>query len=152
MRIDVLNGVNLSMLGRRDPAVYGDQSIQDLETQIYAWARELDLQVRCRQTDHEGEYVGFLHQALGQVADDVTLGLYERDALDEARRLGVAKIGEQRRFAAGLHEDCRVRALEPGEVADVDAVGDEQRLGEIGGEACETAHARCSPSSRSASR
>ena len=41
------------------------QSIQDLETQIYAWARELDLQVRCRQTDHEGEYVGFLHQALG---------------------------------------------------------------------------------------
>ena len=63
MRIDVLNGVNLSMLGRRDPATYGDQSLQDLETQIYAWARTFDLQVRCRQTDHEGEYVGFLHQA-----------------------------------------------------------------------------------------
>ena len=65
MRIDVLNGVNLNLLGRRDQAVYGDQSIQDLETQIYAWARELDLQVRCRQTNNEGEYVGFLHQALG---------------------------------------------------------------------------------------
>ena len=65
MRIDVLNGVNLNLLGRRDQAIYGDQSIQDLETQIYAWARELDLQVRCRQTNHEGEYVGFLHQALG---------------------------------------------------------------------------------------
>ena len=57
MRIDVLNGVNLNLLGRRDPAVYGSQSLQDLETQIYAWARELDLQVRCRQTNHEGEYV-----------------------------------------------------------------------------------------------
>ena len=67
MRIDVLNGVNLSMLGRRDSATYGDQSVQDLETQIYSWARELDLQVRCRQTDHEGEYVGFLHQAYGSV-------------------------------------------------------------------------------------
>jgi 3-dehydroquinate dehydratase-2 len=67
MRIDVLNGVNLGMLGRRDPATYGDQSVQDLETQIYAWARVLDLQVRCRQTDHEGEYVGFLHQAYGSV-------------------------------------------------------------------------------------
>ncbi len=65
MRIDVLNGVNLSMLGRRNPDHYGHDSLQDLETQVYAWARELDLQVRCRQTDHEGEYVGFLHQALG---------------------------------------------------------------------------------------
>ena len=38
---------------------------RDLETQIYAWARALDLQVRCRQTNHEGEYIEFLHQALG---------------------------------------------------------------------------------------
>jgi 3-dehydroquinate dehydratase II len=65
VRIDVLNGVNLDLLGRRDPAVYGDQSLQDLETQIYSWALELSLQVRCRQTNFEGEYVGFLHQALG---------------------------------------------------------------------------------------
>ena len=52
MRIDVLNGVNLNLLGRRDQSIYGNQSIQDLETQIYAWARELDLQVRCRQTNN----------------------------------------------------------------------------------------------------
>ena len=64
MRIDVLNGVNLDMLGRRNPGLYGMDSLQELETQIYAWARELDLQVRCRQTNHEGEYVEFLHAAL----------------------------------------------------------------------------------------
>ena len=64
MRVDVLNGVNLDLLGKRDPALYGDGSLQDLETQIYAWARELGLQVRCRQTNHEGEYVEWLHQAL----------------------------------------------------------------------------------------
>ena len=64
MRVDVLNGVNLDLLGKRDPALYGDGSLQDLETQIYAWARELDLQVRCRQTNHEGEYVEWLHQAV----------------------------------------------------------------------------------------
>jgi 3-dehydroquinate dehydratase II len=67
MRIDVLNGVNLDLLGRRDPDVYGSGSLQDLETQVYAWARELDLQVRCRQTNHEGEYVEWLHQALDAV-------------------------------------------------------------------------------------
>jgi 3-dehydroquinate dehydratase-2 len=64
VRIDVLNGVNLDILGRRDRARYGDDSLQDLETQVYAWARELGLQVRCRQTNHEGEYVEFLHAAL----------------------------------------------------------------------------------------
>jgi 3-dehydroquinate dehydratase II len=64
VRIDVLNGVNLDILGRRDPGSYGKDSLQDLETRIYAWARELDLQVRCRQTNHEGEYVEFLHAAL----------------------------------------------------------------------------------------
>ena len=72
MRIDVLNGVNLDLLGTRDPATYGDRSLQDLETQVYAWGRELDLQVRCRQTNHEGEYVEFLHQALG-AADGLIL-------------------------------------------------------------------------------
>jgi 3-dehydroquinate dehydratase-2 len=64
VRIDVLNGVNLDLLGQRDPGHYGDTSLQDLETRVYAWARELSLQVRCRQTNHEGEYVEWLHQAL----------------------------------------------------------------------------------------
>jgi 3-dehydroquinate dehydratase-2 len=72
MRVDVLNGVNLSLLGRRDHAVYGSDSLQDLETRVYKWARELGLSVRCRQTNHEGEYVEWLHQALG-AADGLIL-------------------------------------------------------------------------------
>jgi 3-dehydroquinate dehydratase II len=64
VRIEVLNGVNLNMLGRRDPELYGGDSLRDLETRIYAWALELDLQARCRQTNHEGEYVEFLHASL----------------------------------------------------------------------------------------
>ena len=64
MRIDVLNGVNLDLLGRRDVDTYGHATLQDLETRIYQWARELELQVRCRQTNHEGEFIGFCHDAL----------------------------------------------------------------------------------------
>ncbi len=64
MRIEVLNGVNLNVLGRRDPAVYGGLSISELETQIYAWASELGCTVRCRQTNAEGEYVDWCHDAL----------------------------------------------------------------------------------------
>jgi 3-dehydroquinate dehydratase II len=72
MQVDVLNGVNLDMLGRRDPAVYGKLSISELETRIYEWAKELGVRVRCRQTNDEGQYVEWCHEAL-ESADGVVL-------------------------------------------------------------------------------
>ena len=72
MQILVLNGVNLDMLGRRDPDVYGRMSLNELETQIYGWAHELTVSVRCRQTNSEGEYVGWIHDAHGD-ADAVVV-------------------------------------------------------------------------------
>jgi 3-dehydroquinate dehydratase-2 len=64
VHVDVLNGVNLDVLGRRDPELYGGLGIEQLETRIYEWARELDLRVRCRQTNSEGQYVDWCHEAL----------------------------------------------------------------------------------------
>jgi 3-dehydroquinate dehydratase-2 len=61
VQVLVLNGVNLDMLGRRDPAVYGGVSLNELETRIYEWANELDVTVRCRQSNSEGEYIGWIH-------------------------------------------------------------------------------------------
>ena len=63
MRVAVLNGVNLDVLDRRDPAVYGGLSLNQLETQIYEWALELEIQAECRQTNSEGEFVGWCHDA-----------------------------------------------------------------------------------------
>ena len=64
MRIDVLNGVNLDGLGRRNPEHYGGLTLSELETRIYAWGNQLGINVRCRQTNNEGEYVGFCHDLL----------------------------------------------------------------------------------------
>jgi 3-dehydroquinate dehydratase-2 len=64
VRVDVLNGVNLDMLDRRDPEVYGGLSLHQLEERIESWAGELGCTVRCRQTNSEGEYVGWCHEAL----------------------------------------------------------------------------------------
>ena len=64
MRIAVLNGVNLDELSRRDPEIYGGVGLSELETKIYEWASQLECSARCRQTNHEGEYVEFLHAAL----------------------------------------------------------------------------------------
>jgi 3-dehydroquinate dehydratase-2 len=58
-----LNGVNLNMLGRRDPKQYGGISIAELESRIYGWARELELTVQCRQTNSEAEFVKWCHDA-----------------------------------------------------------------------------------------
>ena len=63
MRVAVLNGVNLDVLHRRDPAVYGGLSLNQLESKIYEWARELELLADCRQTNSEAEYVGWCHDA-----------------------------------------------------------------------------------------
>jgi 3-dehydroquinate dehydratase II len=64
LQFAVLNGVNLDVLDRRDPSLYGGISLNDLETQIYAWAKELGCTARCRQTNSEGEYVAWCHDAL----------------------------------------------------------------------------------------
>ena len=64
MRVVVLNGVNLDVIGRRDPELYGGLSLSQLESRIYDWARELDLNVVCRQTNSEGEYIEWCHDAL----------------------------------------------------------------------------------------
>ncbi len=64
MRVVVLNGVNLDALDRRDPAIYGGMTLSELETQIYQWANEVGLTARCRQTNHEGEFVDWCHDAL----------------------------------------------------------------------------------------
>lgn len=66
-RIDVLHGVNLDQLGRRDPAHYGELTLDRLEQQITAYARELGLEVRFFQTNAESEYVEHLHHIPGTV-------------------------------------------------------------------------------------
>ena len=63
MRVEVLNGVNLDVLHRRDPKLYGGLSLNQLETQIYEWAKEVELLADCRQTNSEAEYVGWCHDA-----------------------------------------------------------------------------------------
>jgi 3-dehydroquinate dehydratase II len=64
VQVVVLNGVNLDVLARRDPKLYGGLSLDELETRIYDWASQLGCHVRCRQTNNEGEYVAWCHDAL----------------------------------------------------------------------------------------
>jgi 3-dehydroquinate dehydratase II len=64
VRVIVLNGVNLNVVGRRQPELYGGLTLAELEGRIYAWGAELGLSVLCRQTNEEGQYIDWCHEAL----------------------------------------------------------------------------------------
>jgi 3-dehydroquinate dehydratase-2 len=64
VNVSVLNGVNLNVLERRDPELYGGLALAELEDRIAAWAEDLGCAARCRQTNSEGEYVDWCHEAL----------------------------------------------------------------------------------------
>jgi len=113
VRIAVLNGANLDMLEHRDPALYGGLSLSELETRIYQWALERQCTARCRQTNHEGEYIDWCHEALewadGVVANPGAWAHYSwaiRDALElfkapvvEVHLSNIAEREEWRRFS-----------------------------------------------------
>ncbi len=65
VRVDVMHGVNLDQLGHRDPLIYGDFTLSDLEIQVKDYARELDLHLELSffQTNFEGEFCEELHLA-----------------------------------------------------------------------------------------
>jgi 3-dehydroquinate dehydratase-2 len=71
-RIEVLHGVNLDMLGKRDPEHYGTLTLVELEVRIRHWARDLGLETSFFQTNAESEYVERLHQA-PQLTDGLLL-------------------------------------------------------------------------------
>jgi 3-dehydroquinate dehydratase-2 len=64
MQVAVLNGVNLNMLGQRDPTMYGTVTLSQLETMVYGWGKDFHTTVRCWQTNSEGEYVTMIHEAV----------------------------------------------------------------------------------------
>ena len=67
-RVAVLHGVNFDILERRAPQFYGGKSLSELEHQIEGWARGLGLEPIFFQTNHEGEFVEYLHR-LPDLAD-----------------------------------------------------------------------------------
>ena len=66
MRILVINGPNLNMLGIREPDIYGKRTFRDLEQSIRAWAGEIGLDVELYQSNHEGDIVDRIQSALGR--------------------------------------------------------------------------------------
>lgn len=64
-KVLVLNGPNLGQLGKREPAIYGTATHDDLVEACRSAGQDLDLVVEVRQTDDEATYISWLHEAAG---------------------------------------------------------------------------------------
>jgi 3-dehydroquinate dehydratase II len=64
----VLHGPNLNLLGRREPEIYGDLSLAEIDRRLVAAGEDWDLQVRCEQSNHEGVLIDLLQEAPGWAA------------------------------------------------------------------------------------
>lgn len=71
--IYVLNGPNLNLLGTREPEIYGSDTLDDIAGQLEDRARDLDLAIDMRQSNHEGHLVDWLHEAQARGAKAVLL-------------------------------------------------------------------------------
>ena len=82
MRIAVLNGPNLNLLGVREPALYGHTTLSQVENDLAVVARELDVSVECSQANGEGSLIDMVHGFRGRIDGAVVnLGAYAHTSL-----------------------------------------------------------------------
>ena len=64
-RVLVLHGPNLNLLGTREPEIYGRTTLAEIDARLLALGAELDATVECRQSNHEGVLLDWIHEARG---------------------------------------------------------------------------------------
>ena len=74
-KILILNGPNLNLLGTREPAVYGSETLADVERLCSEEGGKLGVTVDCRQSNHEGQLIDWIHEAGREIAAGNMLGV-----------------------------------------------------------------------------
>ena len=110
MKILVLNGPNLNMLGIREPDIYGASTYDDLVSMINDHCAAKDIEVKCLQSNHEGDLVDYIQQAYFDKVDGIVInpGAYTHtsvallDALKAVQipavEVHISKVNERESF------------------------------------------------------
>lgn len=73
-RVLVVSGPNLNLLGTREPEIYGRETLADIHRELKTLGAELGVAVECKQSNHEGELIDWIHAARGKLAGIVMNG------------------------------------------------------------------------------
>lgn len=94
MKLMILNGPNLNMLGIREPEHYGKETYSDLIKKIEAYAKEKDVCVLCKQSNHEGDLVDYIQSAYFEKFDGIVInpGAYTHTSIALLDALKAVKI------------------------------------------------------------
>ena len=93
MRLAVLNGPNLNLLGTREPELYGRETLADIEAQLLDVAASLDVQVEFLQRNSEGDLIDFVHGLRGRVDGAVVnAGAYSHTSLALRDALAAVRV------------------------------------------------------------
>ena len=65
MKVLVIHGPNLNLLGKREPEVYGKTTLEEINQRLEELAKQLGIELRCFQSNHEGALIDALHNAMG---------------------------------------------------------------------------------------
>lgn len=91
MRVSVINGPNLDLLGTREPDIYGPTTLGELESMVAAWAGELDMTTHAVHSNHEGELIEAIHRAAG--ADGIVINPAAYTHTSRAIADAIASVG-----------------------------------------------------------
>lgn len=72
-KILVLNGPNLNRLGKREPHIYGSETLEDLKNSLVSLAEQLKCQIDFKQSNHEGEIIDWIHGAADENFDGIII-------------------------------------------------------------------------------
>lgn len=110
----IMHGPNLNLLGQREPGVYGSQTLEDINRQLQDYAREQGTQLRTFQSNHEGELIDALHDAMSW-ADGVVFnpGAYTHTSVALRDAISAAGLPVVEVHLSNIHarEDFRHRSL-----------------------------------------
>ena len=67
MELLLINGPNLNLVGKREPSIYGLQTLEDIQEELFEMARELDARLKFFQSNSEGEMIDCIHKSVGSI-------------------------------------------------------------------------------------
>ena len=67
MNILLINGPNLNLLGTREPEIYGNKTLNDIDKDLTKFAKDKSINLECFQSNHEGEIVDIIHNSVDRI-------------------------------------------------------------------------------------